>query len=119
MSHSDIIRPLVRHSRYLYDVLEPRNARFNIARWQRQGTPIPAPPSVKRDILRRTAREHDLRVLVETGTFKADTVMALRRDFDRIISVELSPELYARAVRRARRERNVELVQGDSTEVLP
>ena len=119
MALGEATRSLVRRSRYLYDILEPINARAVEARWQRQGRPIPASSSVKRNILRRIGQEHHLRVLVETGTFQADTVMALRREFDRIVSVELSPELHAKAVRRARHERNVELLLGDSASVLP
>jgi stress-induced morphogen len=119
MALGEATRSLVRRSRYLYDILEPINARAVEARWQRQGRPIPASSSVKRNILRRIGQEHHLRVLVETGTFQGDTVMALRREFDRIVSVELSPELHAKAVRRARHERNVELLLGDSASVLP
>jgi stress-induced morphogen len=103
----------------LYDVLEPLNSQIHIALWRREDAPISTPAQVKRHILRRTAHEHHLRILIETGTFKGDTVMALRRDFDRLVSVELSPELHARAVRRARRERNVEILLGDSAKVLP
>ena len=119
MPYGDAIRSLVRRSRFLYGILEPLNRKIVTARWQRNGTPIPPPSSVKRDILQRTARKYHLRVLVETGTFKADTVTALRRDFHRIVSVELSPELYGKAARRTRHERNVELLQGNSAEMLP
>lgn len=119
MALGEATRSLVRRSRYLYDVLEPISARLVDARWQRQGRPIPASSSVKRTILRRIGKEHDLRVLIETGTFRGDTVMALRRDFDRIVSVELSPELHAKAARRARHECNIELLLGDSADVIP
>ena len=119
MAQGEVIRSLVRRFRYLYDILEPVNARIVEARWQRQGCPIPASSSVKRSILRRTAQEHNLHVLVETGTFRGDTVMALRRDFDLIVSIELSPELHANAAYRARHEHNVKLLVGDSASVLP
>ena len=119
MPYGNAVRSLVRRSQLLYGILEPLNSQIVVARWQRQGAPIPASPSVKRVMLRRTAQEHRLRVLIETGTFKGDTVMALRRDFDRIVSVELSPELHAKAVRQTRRQRNAELLLGDSAKVLP
>ena len=118
MPYDNAVRSLVRRSALFYGVLEPLNSQIIVARWRRQGAPIPASPSVKRAMLRRTAQEHGLRVLIETGTFRGDTVMALRRDFDRIVSVELSPELHARAVQ-TRRQRNAELLLGDSGEVLP
>jgi hypothetical protein len=119
VTFGDAARSLVRRSRHCYGVLEPIYAQAAIARWRRAGRPVPAPAPVKRDVLRRTGREHRLRVLIETGTFRGDTAIALRRHFDRIVSVELSPELHASAARRARRVKNVELVQGNSADVLP
>ena len=119
MSYTDTARSLVRRSPLFYDVIEPPYSRIIAARWQRQGAPIPAPGAVKRDMLRRTAEQHHLRVLIETGTYTGDTVMALHRHFDRIVSVELSRELHARAVRQARNRGNVELLLGDSAQVLP
>lgn len=119
MPNDTAVRSLVRRFPLLYDVLEPLNSQIIVSRWRRQGAPIPASPSVKRVMLRRTAQEHGLRVLIETGTFRGDTVMALRRDFDRIVSVELSPELHAKAVRQTRHQHNAELLLGDSGEVLP
>ena len=65
------------------------------------------------------SRRFGLRTLVETGTPFGDTVLATRRHFDRVYSIELSPELHERTKRRLRRFRNVTLLQGDSAEVLP
>jgi hypothetical protein len=118
-SPADAIRSLVRHSNYLFDRLEPRYAASAMVRWEQGGRQVPAPAAVKRVILRRAAEEHGLRVLVETGTFRGDTAIALRQDFSRVVSIELSPMLHAKAVRRARRLRNVEFLLGDSSQVLP
>jgi hypothetical protein len=119
MAQSEIIRSLVRDSRYLFNVVEPINARVVESRWKRRGCPVPASASVKRNMLRRVAREHQLRILVETGTYRGDTAIALSRNFDRIVSVELSPELHAKAARRARHVHNVQFLLGDSASVLP
>jgi hypothetical protein len=72
----------------------------------------------KRRVLRQTADRHSLRVLVETGTYKGDTVAALRRRFDRIISIELSPIYAERARRRFAADANVSIIEGDSASVL-
>jgi hypothetical protein len=87
-------------------------------RW-RAGRRLGPPPSLyKRRVLRQTADRHSLRVLVETGTYKGDTVAALRRRFDRIISIELSPIYAERARRRFAADANVSIIEGDSASVL-
>ena len=47
----------------------------------------------KRQLLRDTARAHGLRVLIETGTYMGETAWALRREFDRVETIELEPTL--------------------------
>ncbi|MHB1511147.1 MAG: class I SAM-dependent methyltransferase [Acidimicrobiales bacterium] len=103
----------------LYDVIEPAYSRYQARAWRRAGWPTPAPNAVKWQTLRSVAQDYRLRTLIETGTFKADAVRALRKDFAHIVSVELSPGLHARALRRTRHQANAELVLGDSALVLP
>ncbi len=75
--------------------------------------------ALKRRLLRETAREHGLRVLIETGTYMGEIAWALRRDFDRIETVELEPTLVRLAEIRFRRTKNVRVHEGDSATVLP
>jgi hypothetical protein len=75
--------------------------------------------ALKRRLLRETAREYGLRVLIETGTYMGETAWALRRDFDRIETVELEPTLARLAGIRFRRTKNVRVHEGDSATVLP
>src|SRR5689334_17814500 len=103
----------------IYDVLEPGYALLKQWQWKRSDCPIPPPSSVKRNILRQYGRTHGLRVLVETGTYRADTVRALRRDFDTIFSIELDETLHADAVTRCAGQSNAVLMKGDSAVVLP
>jgi hypothetical protein len=70
-------------------------------------------------VLRDTARAYGLRTLVETGTYEGETTWALRRDFDRIYTVELSDELYRLARARFAHTPNVDVRHGDSATVLP
>jgi hypothetical protein len=57
-------------------------------------------------------------LFVETGTFHGDTVEAMRELFARIISVELDTELHQQNVDRFRGYRHIELIRGDSGQVL-
>lgn len=57
--------------------------------------------------------------MVETGTYRGDTVAACLGTFERIISIELDPAWAALARRRFSHEPRVELLHGDSAELLP
>jgi hypothetical protein len=103
----------------LYDLLEPAYSVWRRHKWERRGRPTPPPSAVKRELLSEYASRFGLRVLVETGTYKADTVRALRGQFHEIHSIEIDERLYANAQRRCRRQPNARLHLGNSAEILP
>jgi hypothetical protein len=86
--------------------------------WVAQGLPAPPPHAVKQAILRAYARRFGTRVLVETGTFRGDMVEAMKNDFDHVYSIELSPQLFARASARFRGDDRITLIEGDSGTAL-
>ncbi len=86
--------------------------------WRTQGRPMPPPPAYKRKTIREFAKRQKIRTLVETGTFMGDTVEGLRRDFDRIYSIEVQESLYRKAVDRFSGVSNVTLLFGDSSKEL-
>jgi len=59
-----------------------------------------------------------LDVLVETGTFRGDTVELVKDQFGEILTVELSPEYCEAARSRFADLRHVDIVHGDSAKVL-
>lgn len=87
-------------------------------RWIAAGRTVPPPGPVKYWALRKAGREHGCRVLVETGTYLGDMLLANHRSFDRLISIELSEELWERAKVRLAHLENVTLLQGDSEDRL-
>jgi hypothetical protein len=87
--------------------------------WRLQGSKPPAPPHRKRQILTDIARSVRPAVFVETGTFRGDTVARLAPLVPHVISIELDDTFYADACRRFAGVANVELLHGDSAEVLP
>jgi predicted O-methyltransferase YrrM len=56
---------------------------------------------------------------VESGTFKGVTARKLARKFPQVVTIELSPELHAKAADRLASLRNVTCLQGHSVDVLP
>jgi hypothetical protein len=87
--------------------------------WLSAGRPVPAPEQVKQLLVRQAGEDYGCRVLVETGTFEGDMLLANRHHFARLVSIELSEELWRRASRRLRRASNVTLLHGDSADLLP
>ena len=76
------------------------------------------PNARKHRLLRAAGAERGLRVLVETGTYMGETAWALRRDFDRIETIELEPTLARLARVRFARTPQVRVHEGDSATVL-
>ncbi len=64
-------------------------------------------------------RAFGLKTLVETGTYLGDMVEAQRLRFDRLISIELSQDLYKAARSRFAHAKNVTILRGDSGELMP
>lgn len=80
--------------------------------------PGPADHADKQALIRELADRYGTGTLVETGTYLGDMVAAMLGRFDRIISIELSEELYQRATDRFAGEDSVVLMRGDSGEKI-
>lgn len=91
----------------------------SVARWERAGRTVPPPPAFKQRLVRAYAARYELRELVETGTYLGDMISATRSTFDRVRSIELHPELCARARQRFARDSGVQILHGDSSLLLP
>jgi hypothetical protein len=102
----------------LYQLWCARRERLLIRAWEMAGRPLPPPDALKQRNLRRAAKAHRLRILVETGTFAGNMVEAMRRHFDRIHSIELSREYHVSAKGRFAAFPHIDLLFGDSGDVL-
>jgi hypothetical protein len=93
---------------------EKRRQVEELACWEKCGKPSPPPPIVKQRTLQNYSKRFGLKILVETGTYYGDMVEAMKEDFDRLYSIELSKELYEKAKERFKKAKNIELICGDS-----
>lgn len=73
----------------------------------------------KRELIKKTARENNLRVFIETGTCHGATLESMIEDFDILYSIELNPDFHAEVQARFAANRKIALYLGDSAEVLP
>jgi hypothetical protein len=80
-------------------------------------SPVPPTPGLKHRIVAEYANGFD--TFVETGTFRGDTIEAVRSLFRTVWSIELSLDLASAARERFAAYPNVRIVAGDSGAVLP
>jgi hypothetical protein len=96
-----------------------RAERQEVEEWEHLGRPVPPPHLVKQRTVIEFAQNYRLDTLVETGTFLGDMVHGCRKRFERIISIELDHQLYENACRRFASDRHIEILRGDSGDLLP
>lgn len=99
-----------------FPLIQPWLEAAALRAWERTGRP-PPPRPVKTVAIRRHASA-SRRVFVESGTFFGDMLKAVRPDFDRLFSIELSPRLARRAQRRFAADGAVTILSGDSGVLL-
>lgn len=93
--------------------------RLDYMRWRSAGDEGSTCPLQKRYSLFDLLQAHNLRLVVETGTFLGDTAAFLSaRGFD-VITIELDPKLAALARQRFAGNRRVQPIEGDSGTRLP
>lgn len=80
-------------------------------------TPVPPTAAWKHRVI--ASYGSGLETFVETGTFRGDTVEAMRGRFPSVVSIELAPALAKAARQRFANVPNVRIVEGDSGTVLP
>ncbi len=87
--------------------------------WRESGAPVPPPDAIKQKIVAAYGAEFQTAILIETGTFLGGMISAMRPRFKKLISIELSPVLSARAKLRFQRYPQIEILEGDSGTLLP
>lgn len=92
-----------------------------ITEWIKGGCPSPAPLPVKMSVVNNYVRKSGSSIFIETGTLLGGTVeyIASRNPTVRCHSIEIEPKYYSRAVQVLKRLKNVELILGDSSEIVP
>jgi len=113
----ELIKQIIKNTPLHYalrNAVAKRRQQKELVAWDKAGRPVPPPHIVKQKTLQDYSKTYGLRILVETGTYLGDMVEAMKADFDRIYSIELSKDLYEKAAKRFSDVKNVELIHGDS-----
>lgn len=82
--------------------------------WKLTGRKPPPPHVYKQSVIKKLAKEFNIEILIETGTYKGDMIEALKKKFIKLTSIELSEFYYKNAVERFKQDKHVNIVLGDS-----
>jgi hypothetical protein len=104
---------------FVSDFRESGKTKTEIAAWLAAGKPVPPPNGVKYATLADYGAAFGLETLIETGTFRGGAIYALKNRFKKLYSIELSPELAATAQHRFYSHSHIQILQGDSGQLLP
>jgi hypothetical protein len=88
-------------------------------KWLKNGCPVPPPYYLKQITIKEYQERYGYEILVETGTYLGDMVEAQKKNFKKIISIELSAELSEKAKKRFRNDKHIQILNGDSGKILP
>jgi hypothetical protein len=82
--------------------------------WVENGMEPPPPPIVSRERILKEARKEGIDIFVETGTLFGRTLKYVCEDFKTIYSIEVKKELYIFNKEKIGREKNINIIHGDS-----
>ncbi len=101
-----------------FDLRERNMHQKMYEQWKANGEGEPVPHIIKQRAIAEYAKLHGTATLVETGTYLGHMIAAMRNNFKRIISIELAEHFHLQAIKRFKKDSHIELLQGDSGEVL-
>ncbi|MFC1811226.1 hypothetical protein ACFL03_00880 [Thermodesulfobacteriota bacterium] len=101
------------------DIIRGFQHRKDYKKWLSSGKPIPAPHIVKQMVVKEYAARYGTPVFIETGTYLGEMVFAVKDVFNKVISIELSTELYEKAVNKFSKYKHISILHGDSSKLLP
>ncbi|MBL7740061.1 MAG: hypothetical protein JNK14_12660 [Chitinophagaceae bacterium] len=87
-------------------------------KWENAGKPVPPPHIIKQQAIQYYQKISGYNILVETGTYKGDMMLAQKDHFKKLYSIELSEALFAKAKKRFQRFPHISLLQGNSGDVI-
>lgn len=105
-------------SSFLYQYYRGTQHKIDYFNWRRKNRNGSTPHLYKQHTIIEYGQRYNIQVFIETGTYLGDMVYAVSKEFDRIVSIELSENLYRKALRRFAKHKNIHIYHGDSTVVL-
>jgi hypothetical protein len=93
--------------------------RRDVSNWVANGCPSPAPNIVKMSVVKHHVTAYGNKVFVETGTFLGSMVEHIASTGAKCHTIEIDPDIYARAHVILAGHKNINLIFGDSGVKIP
>lgn len=90
-----------------------------LSQWNLTGNPLPPPHEYKQHIITHLSSKIGISTFIETGTFLGFMIEIMRYRFKKIVSIELDQNLFEKAKAKFLTEKNITILQGDSSKILP
>jgi hypothetical protein len=103
---------------YFHEKKAEKKYNTDFEKWKANGRPVPPPHAAKQEIIAATAKQYNCEIFIETGTYLGDTIWSQRKNFRKLISIELSERLFNAASKRFRNNSEIQIYQGNSGNVL-
>lgn len=87
-------------------------------KWIINGKKIPVHMYSKRNLMKKLQKKYNMEIFIETGTAGGATVSAMSKYFKKLYTIELNPTFYHQAKLRNLKNKNVNLIQGNSSEKI-
>jgi hypothetical protein len=104
---------------WLFNTVESAKLFIQSFRWRKSGLSFPLPGLIKRAMLLQEVVDFGANTFVETGTHVGDTLWFLRNKLTKLYSIEVHPPLFELSKARFKNDSKVELLLGDSGDLLP
>jgi hypothetical protein len=105
--------------KFILNSIKKFRQKKEIKNWKKNGCPNPPPHYLKQLAILEYQKKYNYTTLVETGTYLGEMVEAVKKKFDKIISIELGEDLYNNAKNKFKNDKNITIIKGDSGNVLP
>lgn len=112
-----LLRPYI--PSYILERRKRKWVRAQLEQWHYNGCLLPAPHIVKQITIAYYQKKFSISSFVETGTYLGDMIEAQKKRFKKLYTIELGIDLYKKAAERFANDNNIQIIQGDSGQVLP
>lgn len=102
-----------------YNIFIHVRKNYSSIMWALAGYPIAVPDVLKSNVVKEYGVKFNIKIFIETGTYLGQMIDETKGNFDEIISIELDNDLFERAKNKFSDAKNITILHGDSTDILP